>query len=46
MIVFQDDAIPAPEVPMAILERRLEMARSQKEKMKIEMKMMRLLRVS
>ena len=31
---------------MAILERRLEMAVSQKEKMKIEMKMMALLRVS
>jgi hypothetical protein len=33
-------------VPVAILERRLEKATSQKEKMKIEMKLMALLQVS
>ncbi len=43
---FQNDAIPAPEVPVAILEHRLEKATSPKEKMQIEMKLMSVLRVS
>ena len=38
------DAVPAPEVPAAILEHRLEKATSQKEKMTIEMELMSLLR--
>ena len=38
--------MPAPEVPLAILERRLEKTTSEKEKAKIEMKIMSLLRVS
>ncbi|XP_028398657.1 legumain-like [Dendronephthya gigantea] len=38
-----NDAVPSPEVPMAILEHRLEKA-SSSEKVKIEMKMLSLLR--